>query len=258
MFGAAFTMRVALIAVVCMSEPRAVRAQVQLPPSTQELINQLVDHDEQKVRAAAEGLMRQGSQAIPALVEALNTRQECQMQFVASALLRKFDPAHTRIETALAKLARGVCSGTSQQDVVFKQDAAYELSQTASGMAILIEMVPHRDLLTRRRVAFAFENLTEKMNSAFEEMRPPAAIVGPTAEALPKLAPFLEDPDEVLRCVTFETLQQASASKHEAIAAAATAVLAGRKLSCSRLAEAVQIVFSQVTNWQRPMMASLR
>ena len=224
---------VAFLVLVWTSAPQAVRAQSQ-SSSTQELINQLVDPDEQKVRAAADGLLRQGSQAIPALLEALNRRQECRMQFVASAVLRKFDPGHIRIEAALAKLARGVCTGTSQQDVVFKQDAAYALSQTASGMALLIEMVPHTDLLVRRRVAFAFEDLTEKMNSSFEEMRPPAAIVGPTAEALPKLAPFLFDPDEVLRCVTFEALQHASASKHESLVAAATAVLAGRKLSCGR------------------------
>jgi hypothetical protein len=29
----------------------------------------------------------------------------------------------------------------------------------------------------RRRVAFAFEDLTEKMNSTFEELRPPSTIV---------------------------------------------------------------------------------
>ena len=223
---------VAFAVLVWVSASPLVRAQSQSAPITQELINQLVDPDEQKVRAAADGLMRQGAQVIPALLEALNTRQECQMQFVASAVLRQFDPNHSRIEAALAKLARGVCTGTARQDVVFKQDAAYALSQTASGMALLIEMVPHTDLLVRRRVAFAFEDLTEKMNSPFEEMRPPAAIVGPTAESLPKLAPFLYDPDEVLRCVTFEALQHASASKHESLVAAAAAVLGGKKLSC--------------------------
>jgi HEAT repeat protein len=222
-----------LILVRASSSP-AVRAQVPSTPSTQELINQLVDTDAQKVRAAAEALMRQTSQVVPALLEALDTRQECQMQFVASAVLRKFEPDHSRIEATLAKLARGTCTGASQQDVVFKQDSAYALSYTASGMALLIEMVPHKDLLTRRRVAFAFEDLTEKMNSAFEEMRPPAAIVEPTAQALPKLAPFLSDPDEVLRCVTLEALQQASASKHESLVVAATAVLGGKKLSCNR------------------------
>jgi HEAT repeat protein len=225
------TCAVCLLLVWTSGSP-GVRAQVPSAPSTQELINQLVDPDPQKVRAAAEALMRQSSQIVPALLEALDTRQECQMQFVASAVLRKFEPTHNRIEGSLAKLARGECTGASQQDVVFKQDSAYALSYTASGMALLIEMVPHKDLLTRRRVAFAFEDLTEKMNSAFEEMRPPAAIVVPTAEALPKLAPFLFDPDEVLRCVTFEALQHASASKHESLVAAATAVLAGRKLSC--------------------------
>jgi hypothetical protein len=212
----------------------AVRAQGQSAPSTQELINQLVDPDAQKVRSAAEALMRQSSQVVPAILEALDTRQECQMQFVASAVLRKFEPGHSRIEGTLAKVARGECTGGSQQDVVFKQDSAYALSYTASGMALLIEMVPHKDLLTRRRVAFAFEDLTEKMNSTFEELRPPATIVEPTAQALPKLAPFLADADEVLRCITLEALQQASASRHASIAAAGKAVLAGKRVNCGR------------------------
>jgi HEAT repeat protein len=225
--------------VVCLvligtSGSPAVRAQVQSAPSTQELINQLIDPDAQKVRAAAEALMRQSSQVVPALLEALDTRQECQMQFVASAVLRKFEPNHSRIEGTLAKLVRGECTGASQQDVVFKQDSAFALSYTASGLALLIEMLPHKDLLTRRRVAFAFEDLTEKMNSPFEEFRPPAAIVEPTARALPKLAPFLDDRDEVLRCVTLEALQQASESKHASIAAAGKSVLAGKKVDCSR------------------------
>ena len=206
--------------------------QGQSAAGTQELINQLVERDPEKARAAAEALMRQGPQIVPAILEALDTRQECQMQFVASAVLRKFEPSHSRIEATLAKTARGECTGASQQDVVFKQDSAYALSYTASGMALLIEMVPHKDLLVRRRVAFAFEDLTEKMNSTFEELRPPSAIVEPTAQALPKLAPFLADQDEVLRCVTLEALQQASASKHESIAAAARSVLAGKKVNC--------------------------
>jgi hypothetical protein len=33
--------------------------------------------------------MRQGSQVVPAILEALDTRQECQMQFVASAVMRE-------------------------------------------------------------------------------------------------------------------------------------------------------------------------
>ena len=232
-FAAGRTTCVALVVLAWTTASPLVRAPSQSTP-TQELINQLVDRDEQKVRAAVEGLVRQGSPVIPALVDALDTRQECQMQFVASAVLRTFERDHSRIEAALASVARGECTGTSQQDVVFKQDSAYALSHTVSGMALLIEMVTHKDLLTRRRVAFAFEDLTEKMNSTIDEIRPPAAIVEPTAQALPKLAPFLTDGDEVVRCVTLEALQQASASKHASIATAGKSVLAGKKVNCSR------------------------
>ena len=142
---------VLLVAAWASGSPEA-RMQGQSAAGTQELINQLVERDPEKARAAAEALMRQGPQIVPAILEALDTRQECQMQFVASAVLRKFEPNHRRIEATLAKTARGECTGASQQDVVFKQDSAYALSYTASGMALLIEMVPHKDLLVRRMV----------------------------------------------------------------------------------------------------------
>ena len=41
-------------------------------------------------------------------------------------------------------------------------------------------MVRHTDLSTRRRVAFAFEDLTEKLDSPIEQARPPVAIMEPT------------------------------------------------------------------------------
>jgi hypothetical protein len=199
-----------------------------------ELVKQLGDRNEQKMMAAFEALAKQGPEVIPALLEALDKQQGCQMQFVASGVLRKLEPGHARIETTLAKLARGECSGGSEQDAVFKQESAFALSQTASGIALLVDMVPHKDLRTRRRVAFAFEDLTEKLNSTMEEFRAPATLVKPTAEALPKLSPFLTDRDEMLRCVTLEAMEQGSACPHASIAAAAKAVLAGRKVDCSR------------------------
>lgn len=202
--------------------------------TAQQLIDQLGNRDERVVMAAAEALTKQGTQVVPALIEALDKRNECQMQFVASGVLRRIQPEHSRIETALGTLARGECSGGSKQDVVLKQQAAFALSHTVSGLSLLTDMVPHKDLLTRRRVAFAFEDLTEKLDSTIEEFRPPAALVEPTAQALPKLAPFLVDRDEMLRCVTLEAMEQASASRHASIAAAGKAVLAGKKVNCSR------------------------
>jgi hypothetical protein len=164
----------------------------------------------------------------------LDKRKECQMQFVASGILRRIDPAHTGIETALATLARGECSGNSKQDFIFKQEAAFALSRSLSGLERLSDMVLHPDLATRRRVAFAFEDLTEKFDSPIERARPPAALIEPTARALPKLAPFLADRDEMLRCVTLEAMEQAGASRHPSIAAAAKAVLEGKKVNCGR------------------------
>ena len=93
-------------------------------------------------------------------------------------------------------------------------------------------MVDDTDLATRRRVAFAFEDLTENFESPMEQARPPAALIEPTARALPKLAPFLADRDDMLRCVTLEAMEQASRSRHPSVAAAAKAVLAGKEVRC--------------------------
>lgn len=209
-------------------------AQRSADPNTEQLIEQLASKNEQSIKIAVDALMKQGPQVILALVDVLDKRKECQMQFVASGILRRIDPAHTGIETALDTLARGECSGNSKQDFIFKQESAFALTRSQSGLERLTDMIPHTDLSTRRRVAFAFEDLTEKLDSPVEQARPPVAIIEPTARALPKLAPFLNDRDDVLRCVTLEAMQQASASRHPAIAAAATAVLDGKKVNCGR------------------------
>jgi len=76
-------------------------------------------------------------------------------------------------------------------------------------------------------VAFAFEDLTEKLDSPAEEFRAAATLIEPTAQALPKLTPFLSDSDERVRCVTLEALEQARDSRHAALARAAKGILAG-------------------------------
>jgi HEAT repeat protein len=202
--------------------------------SVQQLIDQLASKNEQTMMTAYEALLKQGAQVLPALVEALDKRKECQMQFVASGVIRKIDPSHTRIEPALAVLARGECSGNSEQDFVLKQESAFALSYTPSGINLLIDMVPHKDVLTRRRVAFAFEDLTEKIELTAQEFKTVETLVEPTARALPKLTPFLTDGDERVRCVTLEALEQARDSRHPALSAAAKVTLGGKKVNCSR------------------------
>ena len=139
--------------VLVFSVAPTVGAQNATDGSTQRLISQLTQKDEQVVIAAVAALVKQGPQVVPALIEALDKRKECQMQFVASAVLRRIEPAHDRIETTLARMERNECSGGSQQDFVMKQDAAFALSYSVSGLSLLVEMVTHRDLRTRRRVA---------------------------------------------------------------------------------------------------------
>jgi len=203
-------------------------------PSVQQLIDQLASKNEQTMMTAYEALLKQGAQVLPALVETLDKRRECQVQFVASGVIRKIEPNHSRIEPALAVLARGECSGNSEQDFVLRQESAFALSYTPSGITLLGDMVPHKDVLTRRRVAFAFEDLTEKIELTADEFKAVATLVEPTAQALPKLAPFLSDGDERVRCVTLEALEQARDSRHAAISGAAKGILAGKKVSCGR------------------------
>jgi HEAT repeat protein len=203
-------------------------------PSVQQLIEQLAGKNEQTMMTAYEALLKQGAQVLPALVEALDKRKECQMQFVASGVIRKIEPSHNRIEPALAVLARGECSGNSEQDFVLQQQAAFALSYSPSGITLLTDMVPHTDVTTRRRVAFAFEDLTENIELTAEEFKAVATLVEPTAQALPKLAPFLSDGDERVRCVALEALEQARDSRHAAISGAAKGILAGKKVSCGR------------------------
>jgi HEAT repeat protein len=226
-----FAIRTALALFGIAASVRGFAAQA---PNFQQHVDQLNSKSEPAMMAAIEALTKAGSQAIPPLVEALDKRKECQLQFVASGVLRKIDPAHTRIEPALGVLARGECSGNSEQDFVLKQQAAFALSYSPSGITLLTDMVRHKDVTTRRRVAFAFEDLTEKLDSFTEEFRAPATLIEPTAQALPKLSPFLSDGDERVRCVTLEAMEQSRDSRHPTLADAAKATLAGKKVNCSR------------------------
>ncbi len=219
-----------LVAVLASS----IAAQSPTDANTQQLIDQLGSKNEQLIKVAVEALTKQGSQVVPALVEALDKRKECQMQFVASGVLRRIVPEHSGIEAALVTLARGDCSGNSKQDFIFKQEAAFALSRSPVGLERLTGMLVDADLATRRRVAFALEDLTEKFESPIERARPQEALVEPTARSLPKLAPFLSDRDDMLRCVTLEAMEQASASRHPSIAAAGKAALEGKKVQCPR------------------------
>ena len=121
-----------LLVLVMLADGAA--AQSSTDTSTVQLVEQLGSANEQAIKSAVDGLLRQGPQVIPALVDALDKRKDCQMQFVASGVLRRIDPAHKRIETSLANLARGVCSGNSKQDFIFKQEAAFALGRSQSGL----------------------------------------------------------------------------------------------------------------------------
>ena len=227
------TRRIVILCVVVCAFPTDARLGAgQQSPTTQQLVAQLGSPDRETMGAAGEALLKQRAAAVPALVDGLDKHKTCQSQVLISGLLRMIEPAHPRVEPAFAAVVRGECTGDSERDVIFKQESAFLLSYSASGLALLGEMASHADVGTRRRVAFAFDELTERITATSMKLVLPPDGLDALAKVLPKLKPLLSDADEVVRCMTLEALEQASESTNARVSAAAKSLLPDKAMKC--------------------------
>jgi HEAT repeat protein len=79
----------------------------------------------------------------------------------------------------------------------FRQSAAFRLMDSEKGIAELTALLSHSDVVVRRCVLFAFDELTELTE-----------IPQPVKQAVPSLKQLLKDQDEVVRGMTEEVLEQ--------------------------------------------------
>lgn len=203
-------------------------------PDVRALLKNIEKDDERAVMMAAQELTRIGPPVVPDLVQALEKQKGCQAQWVASGILYRIEPKHDGVNAALLRLVTGDCKGRSERALIMRRQAGFALVGKPEGIPIMAGLLTTKDLFTRQTAAFAFDDLTERL-----EGRPPAVEASPdvlnaTTKALTGLTQALADKDRVVRCMSYEALEQAARSKQPSLRSAAAAALAGQNPACSR------------------------
>jgi HEAT repeat protein len=205
------------------------------PPDVPLLLKRLEDRDSRVVFAAAAQLTKLGSSIAPALIEALRDRHGCRLQWVASGILFRLEIERRLVNATLLDIAKGKCEGTSRDDLILRREAALALIGKVDGILMIAEMLTDNDLFVQRSAAFAFDDLTERLEGRSPQVEATTEILEATKRAFPLLLQAaLRDRDEVVRCMSYESLDQARRSKHEPLRTEATRLLDGKAIPCSR------------------------
>ncbi len=100
---------------------------------------------------------------------------------------------------------------------------------------MIADLLTDKDVFVRRGAAFAFDDLTERLEGRPPQVEATTEIVEATKSAFPLLLQAaLRDRDEVVRCMSYESLDQARRSRHEPLRTQATRLLEGKAIPCSR------------------------
>jgi len=202
--------------------------------SVSSLIQKLEEKDERVVINAGQALVKEGSKVVPLLVEALREKKGCQFQFAASGVINRLEPKNEIVNSTLIDIIRGKCEVSSPRDLIFRRQAAFALVAKPAGVPVIAEMLKDKDTFIRRSAAFAFDELTERLDGRPPQITATPEIIGAAKAALPALVQALNDQDEVVRCMSYESLEQVQRSKHEALRSEANRLMQGITARCSR------------------------
>jgi HEAT repeat protein len=199
------------------------------------LIRTLDDKNSTVAMDAANALVRVGKSVIPALVDSLKQRKSCQFQFVASGVIYQLEHKQEIVNPILADVSKGKCKGSSQSDLIIRRQAAITLGTRAEGIPIMVEMLKDEDTFNRRSAVFAFDELTELIEKGRpDKISATPEILSATKAAIPSLVQALDDKDEVVRCMSYESLEQLQKSMHGELRAEANRLMQGVKVRCSK------------------------
>jgi HEAT repeat protein len=179
------------------------------------LVKKLKSKDEEVQFNASKALISMGPNAIPTLVEVLNKEKGCQMQFIVSGIIYRIEPKHEIVNATLLDIIRGKCKGSSTEDLITRRQAAFALVAKAEGIAIIAEMLKDKETFIRRSAAFAIDELTERIGGRPPEVRVTPEISKAIKAALPLLIQAFNDKDEIVRCMSYESMEQLQSTKHE-------------------------------------------
>ncbi len=228
----------ACLLIAALTATAAAAASQDAPPidavRVRDLLVLLAAPDPRGALDAAGELQRMGPAVAPAVVEALKTDHACQVQWMASGVLRHLQLEPALVETTLIAMARGACRASSVSDLNLQQEAAVALIDRPRGIALMTELLRKGDLLARRRAAFAFDELTERLLP--DHPRTIAATPEILAAAEAALRPLRDTavsnaPAEV-RCPAFDAIDQARRLPQAALASRATSLLEHARVDC--------------------------
>jgi HEAT repeat protein len=161
------------------------------PVQITQYIKELETADVETAQIAAGELQRAGQQSAPALKAALQS-QSWRLRYRAAKTLLGIKPE----EKAALKTLRELLLD-SQVEPEMRQNAAFGLMWSEAGIAMLRGLLKHPQVLVRRCVIFAFDEITELTEI-------PLGI----KPAIPVLKELLNDNDEVVRGMAKEVLEQ--------------------------------------------------
>jgi hypothetical protein len=161
------------------------------PEQITQYIRELETADVETALIAAGELERAGQQSEPALREALRSPNR-RLRYRAAGTLLRIKPEE---EAALQTLRDLLLDAQAEPEM--RQRAAFGLMWSEAGIAILRDLLKHPEVLVRRCVIFAFDELTELTEI-------PAGV----RPAIPILKELLKDKDKVVRGMAEEVLEQ--------------------------------------------------
>jgi HEAT repeat protein len=197
------------------------------------LIQALDNKDERLIDHALKAIVAIGPPAIPRLQQAMREKASCEVRFAVSLIVRQIEPADPNVFPVLVDVVKGLCDVRSREDLLARREAAFALVEEPEGIRLLAQMLSDKNTLLRRTAAFAFDDLTERLDGRPLEIVATSKIITATLAALPELIKALVDSDEIVRCMCDEALEQMKRSKHQTLRSEATRLGKDASARCS-------------------------
>jgi HEAT repeat protein len=199
------------------------------------LIRKLKDGNEDVALKAAAELYEIGRPAVSPLIELLNQEKGCRPRVLAAQVLAQLAPDSEAIVSSMLDVVRNPCYWSPQKDLSIRRNAAFVLANTAAGVQALAAMLSSKKTFERRSAAFAFDELTERIEGVRpDSIKSTPELISATKGAIPSLVRALADKDEIVRCMSYESLEQLQRSRHRELRDEANRLMQGAQVRCSR------------------------
>ena len=230
-----------LIALVCFAFNNGAIAQQSAAinsPDIPALLKRLKNDKDDVAVKAAEELQKIGQPAVGPLSAFLKKDNGCGPRILGAQVMLRLDPGNASIVTSMKEVLNDSCSWSPEKDIMLRQQAAAILIKVPAGVVELSKLLQGKSIFgrfERRTVAFAFDELTEKIEGVRpDSIVPTAEMIAAIKASIPFLIMALDDKDETVHCMAFESLDQLQRSRHAKLRDEAKRLMQGVKVRCTR------------------------